>query len=432
MEREEDKSMPGMLRRGLSADAGVVVGDECPRPEVLAAYFDRSLAADETARYDLHFSRCAKCRQQLAAMARAGSRTDGEEKVASRWGWLIGTRRLAPAGVAFAVLVLVAGFMLHMRRRDLANEVAMSREPGAPPEIVDNAVTNSATRPVEPSPAPNEQTATPAPPLGEAVRENQPSSSGSAKMKTSEEMYRQALAMASRKKQIEAERASNAKGNAGARAVPSDSMVVESDETQQPAAKARKSRSGTNTEVSRAPAVPTASASAAAPGASAPTPNAPAPAPRAAMQLSMKARADDQAAQMARLKMQQAETSSSLAGIEIATPDPKVLWIVSDSGNISRSDDAGATWKNEQIATNDHFVASSAPTVKICWLVGERGTILRTTDGTTWTSVQPPSEADSLGFSRVDAKDDLKAIVTTVDGRNFSTADGGATWKPVK
>jgi hypothetical protein len=457
--REEDKSMPGMLRRGLAAEAGEMAGNDCPEPEILAAYFDRSLDADETARYDLHFSRCANCRQQLGAMARA-SDGEGEKKAASGWEWLLGTRWLAPAAIGFAVLVIVSGFMLHMRRRDLANDVAMSREPAAPPtEIVDHAahnpethsVANSAANSAQAAPASNESKAKPVPPLSMSAREDQLSSSANARTHTSEEMYRQGLAMASRKKQIESQQAMNAKGSAGssavaansraggaetsARAAPSAAMVVEPEEAKPPAADAVKSQSKPSAESSRAAAgAPVASANAPGPAAGrvAPAPDTPAPPPRASFESSMKARVNDQAAQVARSRMQQAQLSSNLAGITITTPDPQVIWMVSDSDNISRSEDAGATWKSEQIETDDRFVASSAPTPKICWLVGERGTILRTTDGKTWASVQPPSNADFAGFSRVDAKDGLTATVTTMDGRKFSTTDGGRIWKLTK
>ncbi len=68
---EEDKAMDGLLRRNLARDADQAL--VCPEPEVLAAYFERSLDADETETYELHFSQCARCREQLAAMARAGA-----------------------------------------------------------------------------------------------------------------------------------------------------------------------------------------------------------------------------------------------------------------------------------------------------------------------------------------------------------------------
>jgi Photosynthesis system II assembly factor YCF48 len=469
--------MPGMLRRGLAAEAGAAGGNDCPDSEILAAYFDHSLDADETARYDLHFSRCATCRLQLAAMARA-SDGSGDVKVGGGWNWLIGARWLAPVAATFAVLILVAGIVVHMRRRDLANDLAMSGPPGPVAQIAGDTAASSDHNSAETSGAPDEPIATPARPVNKTTHSDRRSSSSASKMKASEETYRQALAMASRKKEIEEQQApklqSNpvtsetsslsaretmqpgitynaARGAVPARAKNSDpnaqkspaeqtySIEVQSDETQKSdanekqlharaSAKSSPGHAGANAG-SVTPIVPlTSSDSATAPSA-APAPAAAATPPPTAT-LSAKVPGNDAAAWRART--QQAMLSSNLAGIEIATPDAKVLWIVSDSGVVARSDDDGATWKYEKLPNDDHFVASSAPTTKICWLVGERGTILRTVDGKTWASVSSPKEANYVGFSRVEAKNESIATVTTIDDRSFSTADGGKTWKLAK
>src|SRR5277367_6762726 len=95
--REEDKAMAGLLRRSLAQDAGA---------DILAAYFDRALDQQETARYELHFSRCSVCREQLAAMSRAdqASGTFGaaetEKNTSSAWDWLVAPRWLMPAAAA--------------------------------------------------------------------------------------------------------------------------------------------------------------------------------------------------------------------------------------------------------------------------------------------------------------------------------------------
>ena len=69
--QENEKAMDGLLRRSLARDSRA--SGDCPEAELLAAYFDQSLGADEAAGYELHFSQCARCREQLAAMARAGA-----------------------------------------------------------------------------------------------------------------------------------------------------------------------------------------------------------------------------------------------------------------------------------------------------------------------------------------------------------------------
>ena len=126
--REEDKAMAGLLRRSLAQDASTGSGADCPGPEILAAYFDRALDAQETARYDLHFSRCSLCREQLAAMARAGGMGDAEEKTASGWNWLTGARWLMPAAAGLVALIVIAGIAVRMRKSVVPeNQIAMSR-----------------------------------------------------------------------------------------------------------------------------------------------------------------------------------------------------------------------------------------------------------------------------------------------------------------
>ncbi len=102
MARQEDKAMEGLLRRSLARDSAV---EPCPDAEILAAYFERSLAALETARYESHFARCPRCREQLALMTRVGEPAEAEgapgvdTKEASRRMWGLGWNWLAPAAV---------------------------------------------------------------------------------------------------------------------------------------------------------------------------------------------------------------------------------------------------------------------------------------------------------------------------------------------
>jgi hypothetical protein len=76
--RDDDKAMDGLLRRSLARDAarGAAREINCPEPDILAAYSEQSLDADETAHFELHFSTCPKCREQLAAIFRTQSVRD--------------------------------------------------------------------------------------------------------------------------------------------------------------------------------------------------------------------------------------------------------------------------------------------------------------------------------------------------------------------
>jgi hypothetical protein len=69
--QDNENAMDGLLRRSLARDS--TTRGDCPDAELLAAYFDQSLGADEAAGYELHFSTCPRCRERLAAMARANA-----------------------------------------------------------------------------------------------------------------------------------------------------------------------------------------------------------------------------------------------------------------------------------------------------------------------------------------------------------------------
>ena len=103
--RQQDKAAE-MLRRSLAHDSGAGAGDACPDPEILAAYFEQSLDPEEAARYELHFSQCARCREQLAAMDRAGELAGAGAAAAEsspHWAWLWDWRMLAPVAAALLI-----------------------------------------------------------------------------------------------------------------------------------------------------------------------------------------------------------------------------------------------------------------------------------------------------------------------------------------
>ena len=70
--------------------------------------------------------------------------------------------------------------------------------------------------------------------------------------------------------------------------------------------------------------------------------------------------------------------------------------------------------------------AGSAPSGDVCWLVGRAGTVLLSTDRQSWQRVNIPEAVD---LSRITATDARTATVIAADGRTFSTADGGVTWR---
>ena len=498
--REEDKAMAGLLRRSLAQDAGAGSGENCPEPEIIAAYFDHALDADETVRYDLHFSRCSLCREQLAAMARAGG-VDGtaaaDKKTAGAWAWLTGAGWLMPAAATLVVLLAITGIALRMRKSPLpATEVAMSRPDAVPPANSAPAA-NSAPSPqaaissgVESS-APREMDKLAVPPS--APRVERSGSAGSpvapgesaASRELGARLPSHTVAHAnSAPRTRELSRVGVVGGLAGNSAAapvmqpmapkpaPQSSPVMVRGAMQAGNGVGASSGSGggvvggtvnsadeTVTVMQAAPPVDAAEPARVAPEKkaeaysakrdaavtveAAPQPNArkprssasssgagsagaetPVPAAKA---MNLEASQTTEAAALA--KMQQAQISSNLMNLQIQTPDPKILWMIASAGAVEKSEDGGASWKTEYLDTRGPILAGAAPSAKICWLVGQNATILRTTNGARWKTINPPAETDLV---RVEANDALTATVSALDGRRFSTSDGGKSWKSVK
>ena len=103
-------------------------------------------------------------------------------------------------------------------------------------------------------------------------------------------------------------------------------------------------------------------------------------------------------------------------------------WRIVGGVHVERSMDAGATWTALRIepALTTSLRAGVATSQSNCWLVGREGVVLVTTDGLTFRRVSLP---ESVQLVSVIATDALRATVTAVDGRMFSTTDGGLTWK---
>lgn len=111
----------------------------------------------------------------------------------------------------------------------------------------------------------------------------------------------------------------------------------------------------------------------------------------------------------------------------ILAPSMKRSWRVGDSGKIEYSSDLGKTWKPQGSSVTADLTAGSATSDKVCWVVGKNGTILRTTDGGKhWNSITSPISGDLGGIHAIDAQ---HASIWDVPNRtSFETADGGVTW----
>jgi hypothetical protein len=469
--RDDDKLMAGMLRRTLahsSAQENGADGNDCPPADILAAYYGHSLDDDESARYDLHFSQCARCREQLAALARS-------EEVAQRktsWAWLWSPYLLAPAVTVLALAVFFG--VRHSAQTNAINQqsnaplVAMSRADQASPQ--------SEAAPTPMAPSESQQNATsdrlkselpeyserdslaktkqltspsPAPPSAPAAAESSPLSG----KKT------QDLPLNGRNlvQLVPLEKSGNAPRNETAPASPSPTLADKKD--LQPSAKntdelqksADAATAAQNTATSQsvevtAAARSTQSAQNEASSRRAPVPAASASAGTGTAAASGNVAKDNTTAETVNRAQTQAPAAMGrFAGIAkspspqmaagasaqrtFQTPDTKVLWRSADGGFVERSPDDGATWEGQPLpGLSGEISAGSSPAPKICWLVGSGGTIFVTKDATNWKKIAPPVSAD---FTAVAANDASNATITAADGRKFQTTDGGKHWKPL-
>jgi Photosynthesis system II assembly factor YCF48 len=373
--RDQQKAAANLLGQSLRD-----LDDSCPGPDILAAYFERSLDVQESARYELHLSQCARCREQLAVLSRASLTAPGDAppQQSSYWGWLWDWRRLAPV---VAGLIVVA---VWMARRPI------SRHASEPPQLV------AMSQAPNPPTASSELRATPGAAAGAP---HLTSDLGNKEKQAAKSPGGQADALGRKKNQqtagdvgLEATLARSAvSGQAAAppAPAPSESSTVQANAGQMTVS------SGAGAAVLEPPPVETKN-----------------------RQPSAAARAMTQTLAL------QAVDRRSVTEL-IATPDPKVLWRIAQGGLIELSQDGGISWQEQLVDVNAQLTTGSAPSQKVCWLVGRGGVIVRTNNAKDWERISTPVSAD---FVAITAQGASTATVSTADGRRFTTNDGGVHW----
>jgi hypothetical protein len=370
-DRERDPSMDRLLRRALQPEPGAAVTPQCVDPETLAAWADGSLSGEALADAEQHAAGCARCQAMLAAMAR----TVPEITIPPRW-QVLTARWLVPFAAAAIVLAVWVG--VGRQRPETAPVRSVRSGPAAAAEV------------------------RPAPELTDAPSLRSPETDPLPSLRS-----------------------------------------PDSDRPDTNPLKARTGRrpiSGTQEQESRD------SALASPPP---PAPPGPAPSPRPASE-SAKTAATLETIQATPTAPPAASQSVAAreavqpAATDIISPEPAFRWRLLAPATIQRSTDGGVTWTTQamrfagqsllpqgrnvataNLAAPITLTTGSAAARDVCWIVGAGGVVLLSSDGATWQRRPFPEPVNLTGVRAVDAR---TAIVTTEDGRQFSTADGGATW----
>ena len=424
--RLRDKALARRLGEALDRLAPAGAG-ECPEAEIIAAYHEGTLQAEEIPRHENHFAYCQRCRKILSVLAASVDAPLSEHEVA-RLGKLVAeterpsvveiprqeirhlpkqidwrVRWLAPALGVAAVLAMWFAVRPPWRSVDRSeNLIAQApRSEHSPGTDALNPTEHPVveTQPVAPAlaPQPSERSA----------------SGGQTKELTT--------------------------GGSQAEGAPQD------------AKKALANSDFLNGKAVAPPPPPPPPASAAAQlqatnelasgNAPSAVPNSPARDKQAAVERTDEIAPSPMGASTAMSKTKrsiQALSSSldasSFGEIPVLAPSGKILWRAGKAGKIQRSMDAGRTWTTQSSSTQQDWTAGAAPSETVCWLVGRNGAIARTTDGEHWTPIAPPMPAsggmDQLpDWTGVIATSELDATITSRNQKRYRTQDGGQSWQ---
>ena len=372
------KSFDNLLRATLKAPVPEPP-DGCLDAGVLAAWFEGTLDSAERAAAEAHAAGCSRCQAVLAAMIRIEPPLESRPWWRSpAFGWLV------PITVAAAALVV----FVRMERDPGTLQVAMA--PAAAPA--------------------------PVPPAAGQARAAAPA----------EKAERDAIVPSLA-----------ARSGASTRAAPKETARLES------LAKAQeklqlKDRFASADETAPQKTAPSQPAAPAAPSAAPEPPPAAAAAPPKTSQPGVvvtateeRARADAAARTGVAESVMVNVASATAAGfrqaqVVVQTVDGSTRWRIVATGSVQRSIDAGSTWETQSTGVAAIVSSGAAPSKSVCWLVGKGGVVLLSPDGRSWRQVPFPEAVDLVSVAATDAS---TAAVTTVNGRTFTTTNGGKSWK---
>lgn len=452
-EKQFERALAGHFRSGFPDSA-------CPDAEILAAYHERTLSAEEMARWKDHISACMRCQESLALVEQsedvrleewegenvplpvenlaqvhrtraASAGIHREEEVYSaqpsatppisklrarpRWHWIVPLGALAASVFAW---VGVREFHMWQNLSPEDVQVAQNRQtaPGSPTAAYE--ATDQLKKAEPPATKPSE-----------SLRLRSPIPGASAKIENPK--VKEPLSRPSPPPPPAKGSEAGKQKDLGFSAPDEFAPRTPAPPMPRDLAKSRDERAAAS---SAANTIAPAGAAVGGVAANRPTEEKmKAPVPEAAETVEVQAEAVPSKA--SRLDMRRRATPNLVRQANedrsyILAPGERHAWRVGQVGKIEASVDQGVTWTVQKSGVLADLTTGSAPSAKVCWVVGRAGTVLLTTDGGKhWKQVSSPVTEELGGVHATDA---LHASIWDVSNRaSFETGDGGATWKRI-
>ncbi len=440
--RDKEKALEKLLPRTLRATFKPA-GAECPEAHLSAAYAERALSASEAARWEEHFSACARCQEVLAVFARseeafaaerelrvaaaasipaaavaAPARSEPAQEVAPKPWRLLDWRWLVPA-VAAAAAVAVWIAVRPVPPRSTGIEITRN-DKAISPASTPAQITPSAPAPSSEAAVPKKEKTVGAKSHVDRLLTKSVGGAGLTARDERAKSPERAAKLAAATPATPPPAAQPEEGRAAAESLAraEEANRVARNEPKQKPAQVQDKLAGVSGQVQSMNELAVTTGAAKNADDQKKTPSAAAGSAQGALTYKRQREGTPPIA------YQQVAPGPRI--VLVATQDRSVMWRVGAAGLIEHSSDGGLTWQAQASNVDAELLAGSAPTEKICWVVGRAGTILRTTDGEHWEKIAPPAPLDYVG---VTASDALRAVVIAEGGKRFRTADGGRAWE---
>ncbi|MEA2680225.1 MAG: hypothetical protein QOK03_1947, partial [Candidatus Binataceae bacterium] len=354
---------------------------ECADPEMLAAYYDRSLAEPDRDRLEAHFADCARCQAQLAAIARADEAAPATRpRLGVSW---LRPLIVVPALAAAAALLIVVRTMRTSNEESRArDQIAMAKQE-AP--LMDLAA--RAPAPVSPPAA----ATVPNAPASNEIAMNEAKQAAPRAAEHRDELRKHTMSHAkeshlrrSEGDVIASAPSRTASSDLGTEAAPATDRPPVSPPAQtssegRVAAPSREAPSAApaSSAMSQGDAAPRAYAGAGSLPARGYGPSEVGGPPPVGGGAAAGAEIGSATGAIAGAAIPNVATSPEVLAM-ISPPDQKAGWQVGKNGMILRRDLDGRNRAQHSGVSTD-LTAGAAPSATVCWVVGRSGTIIRTT-----------------------------------------------------